>query len=134
MLLPDRVLGQVVWTLKPLRYDDVDHFDASIRDYHGQILGDDDRWRPHERVALSPRLRLLFECHEADEPIEVGLELHCPDIDGWTNLDAMFAIQQAVAAYLIHHDASLGDHKFFEGLTLVDLHAEPPLYRLDLGS
>jgi hypothetical protein len=132
--LPERLLKNVVWILKPTLYTDREEFDAAVRAYHTRILGSDERWRPHERVLAAPKVMLCFECWEGADEVDANVELATEDPEGWTALDLLFAIQQRVADYLAAHDGSLGDHCFFEGLSLHAPKWNPPGYNLDLGS
>ena len=132
--LPKRLLKNVVWTMRPILYTDREEFNAAVRDYHLRIVKSDERWRPHERVLAAPRISLCFECWVDDDQIEATVELATEDPEGWTNLDLLFAVHQRVTDYLSSHQGTLGDHCFFEGLSLRSAKHEPPAYDLDLGS
>jgi hypothetical protein len=132
--LPKRLLKNVVWMLRPILYTDREEFDAAVRSYHMRILKSDERWRPHERVLATPKILLCFECWEGDDQNDATVELATTDPEGWTNLDLLFAVHQRVADYLSTRDGSLGDHCFFEGLSLRSGKGDPPAYEIDLGS
>lgn len=132
--LPERLLKDVVWMLRPMLYVDREEFAAAVRGYHVRILGNDERWQPEVRVLAARRIHLCFECWEGEDQVDATVELAIEDPDGWTTLDLLFAIQQRVADYLASHDGTLGDHCFFEGLSLRSADRNPPVYDLDLGS
>ena len=132
--LPKRLLKDVVWVLRPILYTDREEFAAAVRDYHMAIVNSDDRWRPHERVLAARRISLWFECWEGDDEFEVTIELATEDPEGWTTLDLLFAVHQRVVDHLKADNATLGDHCFFEGLSLRSADDDPPSYDLFLGS
>jgi hypothetical protein len=132
--LPKRLLKDVVWMLRPILYTDREELAAAVRDYHMAIVNSDERWRPHERVLAARRITLCFECWEGDDEFEIELELETQDPEGWTTLDLLFAVHQRVADHLTSDGATLGDHCFFEGLSLRSASDDPPSYYLNLGS
>lgn len=132
--LPKRLLKNVVWTMRPVLFEDREEFNAAVRNYHMDIVNSDERWRPQERVLAAARISLCFECWVDDDQIEATVELATNDPEGWTTLDLLFAVHQRVTDYLSAHKGTLGDHCFFEGLSLRSDKREPPVYDLDLGS
>jgi hypothetical protein len=132
--LPKLLLDQVVWILRPTHFADRDEFNAAVRDYHVRILDSDERWRPEERVLAVPKLLLCFECWEGEDQNDITLELATEDPEGWTTLDLLYAIHQQIVGHLQANDGTLGDHCFFEGLSLRSADADVPVYDLDLGS
>ena len=132
--LPKRLLKDVLWMLRPILYTDREEFAAAVRDYHMRILDSDERWRPHERVLASRKITLCFECWKGDHEHEIELKLETQDPEGWTTLDLLFAVHQRVVDHLTSEGATLGDHCFFEGLSLRSGEQQPPVYDLRLGS
>ena len=93
-----------------------------------------ERWRGDDLVLAAPRVHVQFMCWENDDQVEPRLLLEASDPAGFTALDLLSQTHNAVARYLREHDATLGDHRFFEGLSAAAGDREVPLYFVDFGS
>ncbi|MCA9661621.1 MAG: hypothetical protein KC486_24995 [Myxococcales bacterium] len=134
MTNPEALLRRVLWSCNREVYADAAAFDAAIRKYYRDLDVDLERWRGDDLVLAAPRVHVQFMCWENDDQVEPRLLLEASDPAGFTALDLLSQTHNAVARYLREHDATLGDHRFFEGLSAAAGDREVPLYFVDFGS
>ena len=58
--LPERLLKDVVWMLRPMLYVDREEFAAAVRDYHVRILGNDDEGGIVSRQRFTDLLQIVL--------------------------------------------------------------------------
>ena len=128
--VPDTVLPGLCWSFRGGTYADRDAFDRKVRQYQIDTL-EKDCWAPQTVVLPCPRVRVAFMYWQGDDQLDGLLELVSDDGAGFTALELLFKIHNAVVGPL------QGDnHCFFEGLGLHSNQAagKPPLYVLGQGS
>jgi hypothetical protein len=132
---PGDLLWNVAWTLGPtVDEPTVEAFAARVRDDQERLTGSSRWWRPNAPALASPRVRITFHCSRGSREEEPVLDLRAPNGATFTHAELLFAIAQAIAAHLTSTGSEIHDHHFFEGLTLVRVDPEGPLYRVQLGS
>jgi hypothetical protein len=137
--LPEDVMSGVLWSFNETRYADRAEFDAAVRKYHIDIR-EEDTWEPDEIVLVCPRVRITCDCYWEDDEGERVLELTSDNGTSFTAGELLFKVHHGllephkVGNSVVHSE--LGDHHFFEGLSLEGQPAEgeTPRYEIDLGS
>ena len=134
---PDRILSEVLWSCGRKRYDRA-AFDAAVTEYHMDVLGTAERWKPEESVFPGTSVRIGFMCWDAagEEQLDVAFDIESDHPEHFTAGDLLFKVCDGIAADLEEHDRKLYDHCFFEGLSLHTPTAERdrPLYFVRFGS
>ncbi|MEZ4383981.1 MAG: hypothetical protein R3A79_21795 [Nannocystaceae bacterium] len=130
---PESLLPRILWSCNRTVYGDAAAFDAAIRKYYSDLDLDPARWQPGSLALAAPRVEIRFMCWEKDDQVEPTLRLEARDPAGFTTLDLLWQTHDAIARYLNEHEATLGDHRFFEGLSYSGGDA-PPLYDVHFGS
>jgi hypothetical protein len=125
-LYPRELLGEVVWSFVGEPFASRAAFVEAVREYQLEIL-QQDTWRPDAVVLRCPRVRVQHEY--GDEPDYERAELTADDGVAFTAGELLFKIHNAFVG-------QLGDHHFFEGLSLSEETgaARVPVYDVDLGS
>ncbi|WP_118953214.1 hypothetical protein [Taibaiella helva] len=151
------ILPEIAWAFKRKAYVNEQAFDQEIAAYQSAILKERARWNASQVVIpaaaidvcyeawikgkedLRPNETLLDEEEAFDEDngdngfyqVEVCARLKAANDVHFTALDLMYQLQQQT------NNKELGDHIFFEGLTLSQeesFQSDVPLYYLDCGS
>jgi hypothetical protein len=139
--LPESILSGLSWSLGRGRtYESPADVDRSIVGFYTEYLPHGlDRWRPDELVLPHPEVCLVFSAHQAQPPHEEQsgtVVLHAKG-RGFTALELVYQMSNAVAAALEEHDWDLFDHCFFEGLDRCGTHVAAkamPAYCIRFGS
>ena len=127
---PHDILQDLPWSFHDQqRYADPRAFDAAVRRHVDAIGG---TWHPTDRAIAATSVRVRYEgvTHpDADEYEEMEVTLASDDPRGFTNLELLFKLHNAVVDHL-----SAVDHCYFEGLVLEDTVDGTPLYEMTQGS
>ena len=129
---PTSLLRNLLWQLGSRRFATPADLVASVRDYYSQ-LEIECTWQPDELVLPIRELDLRFEAFVVETHRDtVFAAIRSDDPRGFTAAQLLWHIHETLAGY------DLGDHKFFEGVSLVQTPAERgtprPLYRVSQGS
>jgi hypothetical protein len=146
------ILNQIAWNFTNTDYISIDEFNKDIKEYQDTIMGDEAYWNPEDVVVDSPEVHVFYEYWETGEDpvfedekdvtesIESDEEYDEPDqkevivtfkADNGTNftaLELMYKLHQRL------RQRDLGDHTFFEGLSLEEDEEVQPLFYLNCGS
>ncbi|MGB4774018.1 MAG: hypothetical protein WBP45_02495 [Daejeonella sp.] len=126
--LPKSLLQNLYWSFNETTYQEIGDFTEEVRKYNVEI-GGSDTFKPNEIVLHISYCNILFEYYEGDEEKEECIRIESLNKTDFTTAEMLFKIHNNLAA------KDLGDHIFFEGLTLLtDKKGEIPTYALDLGS
>ena len=139
--LPVRILPGLSWSLGRGRtYASPADVDREITDFYREYSPDRlDSWRPDELVLPYPAACILFSARQAQPPHEEKsgtVVLHAKG-SGFTALELVYQMTNAVAAALEQLDWDLFDHCFFEGLARCGTHVGAtamPAYGIRFGS
>jgi len=132
--LPPRLMDWVFWCISGERYTDRSAFEDAVTAYNAERDGT--AWHPTEVVLRVPQVfvtadvhwHFFLRGHSTLEPPMV--ELIADDGREFTAGELLFKIHNALLEEV--HEM---DHKFFEGLNLVDqVQGVPPVYEVVLGS
>jgi hypothetical protein len=128
--LPERVMGEVLWSFNSAPFADRAAFDARVRQYQIMIRKED-TWQPGRVVLPCGRIRLGYTCRQGGEQVFPVVELTSDDGTSFTAGELLFKVHNAVVEQVREID-----HRYFEGLSLTGRPApgEVPLYHLLQGS
>ncbi|KAA5531743.1 DUF1266 domain-containing protein [Paenimyroides baculatum] len=152
------VLGDIVWAFQRKKYNDTTDFNNEIEEYQHLILKEKAIWQLEEIAINKPEIEICYEAwikgkeeiatnetllddeedafdeDNSDEgmfQVELCATLKAQNGKYFTNLDLMYQLEQQVS------NKELGDHIFFEGLTLnsnADHESEIPTFYIYCGS
>ena len=131
--LPRKLLSHVYWAFGDDPFADRDAFRDELLAYQKAIAGEL-TWDPDELVFGHPELEVGWEDYESDGELLQRWNVRTSDPRGFTRLELMFQVHNAVSTYFHGRD-----HHFFEGLSVAtdDLRLRPdvtPTYWLGIGS
>lgn len=139
--LPEDILRGLAWSLGRGRtYASPADVDRRIVGFYTEYMPDRlDRWRPDEVVLPHPQVCVVFSARQAQPPHEEqeGTVVLRAEGRGFTALELVYQLTNAVAAALEEHDWDLFDHCFFEGLVRCGTHVggtAMPAYGIRFGS
>jgi hypothetical protein len=129
---PQRLLEGVLWVFDSAHYSMVGAFAEAVREYQVKLTKNSSSWRPDEVVLRAHAVEVLCRVRRGDSDAEPTLTLETEHAEGFTGAELLWRLHEALSR------EDLGDHRFFEGLSLLEYSPEPDgppsLYVLRPGS
>lgn len=125
-MFPDSLLADIPWVLNDTAFDSVEALVKAVSEYYAELEMEED-WEPGKTAIDATTLTIITEDHD-DEEFSFEVKR---DGQSFSNGELLFKVHNGFAQ-LIKDGVELGDHCFFEGLSLVD--ASQQKYACYLGS
>lgn len=123
---PKRLLQRLPWIFDATAYPSARAFGEAVAKYQRDMERKDVDWRPDAVVLAAPEVVVSACVWEGKEQVDLLHPLRSADPAGFTAAELLWRIHAALAG------KELGDHRFFEGLTLS--RDDPLTYTLRCGS
>lgn len=149
------ILSNIYWAFNQEGFKSIEKYNAAIHQYQADIVQEKASWHPNEIIIQSPVIEIGYEAwvesiNELQEnetliddeaaafdednsddglyQVEICATLQASNGEHFTALELMYALQKQLQG------KELGDHIFFEGLSLAETESEIPFYFINLGS